>query len=115
MAAQPPISLPALAAGNQIVPSKTTRPASSLETAGPGSATFRPVKSQLVDAHGQWADGRWTVVMTRVLKVDSAAAGVSLEPGAKASVAFAIWDGGAKDRDGKKLVSIWQDLELERK
>jgi DMSO reductase family type II enzyme heme b subunit len=113
-AAQPPISLPALAAGNQIVPSENAKAASSLETAGPGSATFRPVKSQLVDAHGQWADGRWTVVMTRALNVDAAGAGVSLEPGAKASVAFAIWDGGAKDRDGKKLVSIWQDCELER-
>jgi mono/diheme cytochrome c family protein len=114
-AAQPPVSLPALAAGNQIVPSEKTRAASSLETAGPGSATFRPVKSQLVDAHGQWTEGRWTVVMTRALKIDAAADGVSLEPGATASVAFAIWDGGAKDRDGKKLVSIWQDLELERK
>jgi DMSO reductase family type II enzyme heme b subunit len=113
--AQPLISLPALAAGNQIVPSKKTPAASSLETAGPGSATFRPVKSQLVDAHGQWANGRWTVVMTRALKLDAAGEGVSLEPGAKASVAFAIWDGGAKDRDGKKLVSIWQDCELERK
>lgn len=113
--AHPPISLPALAAGNQIVPSKKTRAASSLETAGPGSATFRPVKSQLVDALGQWTDGRWTVVMTRALKVDAADSGVSLEPGVKASVAFAIWDGAAKDRDGKKLVSIWQDLELERK
>lgn len=114
-AAQPPISLPALAAGNQIVPSENIRAASSLETAGPGTATFRPVKSQLVDAHGEWADGRWTVVMTRALNVDVAGAGVSLEPGAKASLAFAIWDGGAKDRDGKKLVSIWQDCELEPK
>jgi mono/diheme cytochrome c family protein len=113
-AAQPPISLPALAAGNQIVPSEKIRAASSLETAGPGTATFRPVKSQLVEAHGEWTDGRWTVLMTRALNVD-AAAGVSLAPGAKASLAFAIWDGGAKDRDGKKLVSIWQDCELERK
>ena len=114
-AAQPPISLPALAAGNQIVPSENAKAGSSLETAGPGTVTFRPVKSQLVDAHGQWADGRWTVVMTRALHVDAAGAGVSLEPGAKVSLAFAIWDGGAKDRDGKKLVSIWQDCELERK
>lgn len=113
-AAQPPVSLPALAAGNQIVPSEKTRAGSSLETAGPGSATFRPVKSQLVDAHGQWTEGRWTVVMKRALGVDAGPYGVPLEPGTKASVAFAIWDGGANDRDGKKLVSIWQDLELER-
>jgi DMSO reductase family type II enzyme heme b subunit len=53
--------------------------------------------------------------MTRALKIGDADGGVTLEPGAKASVAFAIWDGGAKDRDGKKLVTIWQDLELEQK
>ena len=29
------------------------------------------------------------------------------------SVAFAIWDGTAQDRDGKKLITIWQDFELE--
>ncbi len=114
-AAQPPISLPAVATGNQIVPGRGEPAASSLETAGPGSVTFRPVKSQLVKAHGEWADGRWTVWMTRALNVESSSAGVSLDPGAKASVAFAIWDGRARDRDGKKLVSIWQDLELERR
>lgn len=112
--AQPPISLPALATGNQIVPTNNALAASSLETAGPGSVTFRPVKSQSVEAQGQWADGRWTVVMTRPLQVDAADAGVALEPGGKVSLAFAIWDGGAKDRDGKKLISIWQDCELER-
>lgn len=113
-AAQRPVTLPAVATGNEIVPGKDTPAASSLETAGPGSATFRPVKSQLVQAHGQWADGRWTVTMTRALDVP-ASSGLSLQPGMKLSVAFAIWDGGAKDRDGKKMVSIWQDLELERK
>ncbi len=114
-AAQPSVSLPAVAAGNQIVPGRGEPAASSLETAGPGSVTFRPVKSQLVKAQGQWADGRWTVLMTRALTVRSPSGGVSLEPGAKASVAFAIWDGRLRDRDGKKLVSIWQDLELEQR
>ena len=27
-------------------------------------------------------------------------------------VAFAVWDGSAGDRDGKKSVTIWQDLWL---
>jgi DMSO reductase family type II enzyme heme b subunit len=51
--------------------------------------------------------------MTRTLGTKTADDGVSLEPGAKASVAFAVWDGAAQDRDGKKLISIWQDLILE--
>ena len=41
--------------------------------------------------------------------------GVTLEPGATASIAFAVWDGAQRERDGKKLISIWQDLELEKK
>ncbi len=113
-AAQPPLTLPAVAAHNEIVPGNDISAASSLEAAGPGSVTFRPVKSQLVQAHGNWAEGRWTVTMTRALQVP-ASSGVALQPGMKVSAAFAIFDGTAKDRDGKKMVSIWQDVELEQK
>jgi hypothetical protein len=52
--------------------------------------------------------------MTRALQVP-ASSGVALQPGMKVSAAFAIFDGTAKDRDGKKMVSIWQDVELEQK
>ncbi len=62
-------------------------------------------------ARGEWTGGRWTVVMQRQLAVDSEG-GVSLEPGSSASIAFAIWDGSQRDRDGKKLITIWQDLVL---
>jgi DMSO reductase family type II enzyme heme b subunit len=51
--------------------------------------------------------------MTRSLAVASADDGVSLEPGGKASVAFAVWDGAHHDRDGQKSITIWQDLELQ--
>ncbi|REK16546.1 MAG: hypothetical protein DWQ37_07470 [Planctomycetota bacterium] len=112
--AQPSISLTAAAAGNPIVPGKDVPAASSLETAGPGSATFRPPTSQLVSANGRWKDGRWIVVMSRPLGVDNPSEGVSLVPGEEASLAVAVWDGAVNDRDGKKLVTIWQDLELER-
>jgi hypothetical protein len=27
-------------------------------------------------------------------------------------VAFAVWNGSAGDRDGKKSVTIWQDLKI---
>ena len=113
-AAQPQVSLAAAAVGNPIVPGQNVPAASSLETAGPGSVTFRPRTSQLVAAHGQWSDGRWTVLMSRALRVESASQGVSLAPGEKASLAIAVWDGAVQDRDGKKLVTIWQDFELER-
>jgi len=110
----PPMSLTAAAVGNPIVPGGDVSVASSLETAGPGTVTFRPRTSQLVKAHGQWSDGRWTVVMSRPLRVSSASEGVSLPPGERASLGVAVFDGAVKDRDGKKLVTIWQDLELEQ-
>jgi len=112
---QPDISLPARAVGNPIVPTSGASGASSLTADGPGSLTFRIPKSPLVAAWGEWADGRWTVVMTRSLSVESAADGISLPADGKTSVAFAVWDGSQKDRDGKKLITIWQDLVLEKK
>jgi hypothetical protein len=36
-----------------------------------------------------------------------------LIPGQRYSIAFAVWDGAASDRNGQKLVSIWHDLEVE--
>jgi len=114
MADQPDVSLPARASGNLIVPTSDESGGSSLHVGGPGSVTFRIPQSQLVQAHGTWADGSWTTVMTRSLSVASGADGVSLAPGERASVAFAVWDGSHDDRDGQKSVTIWQDLELER-
>jgi hypothetical protein len=111
---QPSISLPALAAGNQIVPGAARSGGSDLAVGGPGSVTFRVPKNQLVTAIGQWEEGRWSVVLRRALSVDSPDEGVSLGPGEKASVALAIWNGSRRDRDGQKLITIWQDLELEK-
>jgi DMSO reductase family type II enzyme heme b subunit len=112
LAHQPDVSLPARASGNPITPSDTSSAASSLTAGGPGTATFRVPKSQLVNARGQWKDGQWAVVMTRSLALASPDDGVSLSPGDRVSVAFAIWDGAHQDRDGKKQITIWQDLEL---
>lgn len=108
---QPKDFLTAWAAGNQR--SDPTHPlvGSNLAVQGFGSTTLRPPVSQDVKAHGVWKDGRWTVVLRRPLAVKPEA-GVALASGAKASIAFALWDGAARDRNGQKLVSIWHDLEL---
>lgn len=115
LADQPDISLPARAVGNQIVPRNAGSGGSSLTAGGPRTVTFRPPQSQLVQAKGTWQDGRWTVVMTRPLAVAASAGDrISLEPGGRASLAFALWDGGHRDRNGQKSITIWQDFELER-
>jgi mono/diheme cytochrome c family protein len=113
-AQQPDIAFPAQAAGNQVARSAPhPTGGSSLLAGGPGSTTFRFAKSQLVNASGKWSQGKWTVLMRRVLNADSPEGGVSLAPGRKAAVAFAVWDGSHRDRNGQKQVSIWQDLVLE--
>jgi hypothetical protein len=106
------LAVPARTVGNQVSPAARSSAGSSLSAAGPGSVTFRPPENQAVVSHGEWRDGRWTVVLSRELK-SAEGAGVTLFPGDQASVGFAIWDGSHRDRNGQKLVSIWQDLELE--
>jgi DMSO reductase family type II enzyme heme b subunit len=63
-------------------------------------------------------DGRWSVVLLRALPAAgaegrTAAAAALPRPGSRASVAFAVWDGSAGDRNGTKSVTIWHDLQLE--
>ena len=113
-AQQPDLSLPAQAVGSQVVRSAPhPTGGSSLAAGGPGSTTFRFVKSQLVSASGRWSQGRWTVLLRRSLSVPSPDDGIGLAAGQTASVAFAVWDGAHRDRNGQKQVSIWQDLVLE--
>jgi DMSO reductase family type II enzyme heme b subunit len=111
---QPDISLPARAVGNPIVPTNDESGGSSLHVGGPRTVTFRVPQSQLVEASGTWSDGRWSVVMTRSLSAASADDGVSLDPGGRSSIAFAVWDGTHQDRDGQKSITIWQELEIEK-
>jgi hypothetical protein len=110
---QPPGFVTARSAGN--LRSDPTAPftANSLQAKGFGTLTMRPRISQLVSASGTWKDNRWTVVLQRPLQTTMPDSGIPLAAGEKLSIAFAIWDGAAMDRNGQKLVSIWHDLHLE--
>jgi len=50
-------------------------------------------------AHGAYEKGQWTVVF----ELPDLAAGTPL--------AFAVWNGSQKDRDGRKYFSVWQVLQ----
>jgi mono/diheme cytochrome c family protein len=104
--------LTARAAGNLLSDPSRTFSGSSLQAKGFGTLTMRPAISQVVSASGSWKEGSWTVVLRRPLEVTSEA-GISLAPGDALSIAFALWDGTARDRNGQKLISIWHDLQLE--
>jgi hypothetical protein len=115
---QPEDFLAARKAGNLRSDPSRDFTASNLNASGFGSATLRPRTSQVVSAQGIYtgspgsADARWSVVLRRPLDVPDGA-GIRLTAGERLSIAFALWDGAARDRNGQKLVSIWHDLQLE--
>jgi mono/diheme cytochrome c family protein len=86
--------------------------AASMSAKGPGSVTFRPKVSQVVSASATRTENGWAVVLSRPLSVKSED-GLSLVSGGRTSVAFARWDGAARDRAGQKLISLWHDLRIE--
>jgi cytochrome c len=107
-----PDFLTARAAGNLLARPDPSATAGNLAAKGPGSTTFLPKASQAVSAAAAWKDGRWAVVLRRPLAV-AAGEGVPLAAGDRCSVAFALWFGEARDRNGQKLVSVWHDLTIE--
>ncbi len=80
---------------------------------GFGTLRARPRADQAVDARGFNKIGTYRVIFLRDL-VGRGDKAVTLRPGTMVPVAFAVWNGSAGDRDGKKSVTIWQDLVLER-
>ncbi|MFQ5677553.1 MAG: ethylbenzene dehydrogenase-related protein, partial [bacterium] len=95
---------------DNIVSSPTRRSASEdLYAQGFGTLQAHPMPDQHVEAKGVYNIGTYRVVLRRTFKGQGKFS-VDLSPGHTVSVAFAIWNGSAGDRDGKKSVTIWQDL-----
>jgi mono/diheme cytochrome c family protein len=99
-------------AGNIVSDPLRPSPAEDLIAQGFGTLRARARGDQVVDAHGVYGTGTYRVMFRRDLRGAGPGA-VTLAPGTTVSVAFAVWNGSAGDRDGKKSVSIWQDLVLE--
>jgi mono/diheme cytochrome c family protein len=100
------------AAGNIVSDPLRRSPAEDLVAQGFGTLRARPRDDQAVDARGVYATGTYRVMLRRDLAGRGPRA-VTLTPGATVPVGFAVWNGSAGDRDGKKSVTIWQDLVLE--
>jgi mono/diheme cytochrome c family protein len=99
-------------AGNIV--SDPTRPSASedLVAQGFGTLSARPRSDQSVEALGVYSTGTYRVVLRRALAARGKGS-AALRPGTTVPVAFAVWNGSAGDRDGKKSVTIWQDLKLD--
>jgi mono/diheme cytochrome c family protein len=99
-------------AGNIVSDPTRESAAEDLNAQGFGSLRARPRADQAVEARGIYGTGAYRVMFRRALagKGERAA---TLRPGSTVPVGFAVWNGSAGDRDGKKSVTIWQDLVIE--
>jgi len=99
----------AKAAGNLLAATSMRSPVEDANAAGFGTMTSQPAGSQNVQGKGIWRDGFWSVLFYRDL-VSEDPEDVLLEPGTTVPVAFAIWNGAQRDRNGRKVFSNWHRL-----
>jgi len=80
-----------------------------------GLGTSRTIDYELVRGNGVHKNGRWHVVITRAMKVESPDKPVQLEPGQSTGFGVAIWEGGHGERAGIKAISgdDWIKLEIQ--
>lgn len=87
-------------------------PVEELNAEGFGTLTPQPQTKQNVLGKGVWKDGKWQVVFYRALdslnKWD-----IKFQSKQPVLIAFAVWDGAHQDRNGRKVVSMWQRFHLD--
>jgi mono/diheme cytochrome c family protein len=98
-------------AGNIVSDPQRKSAVEDLTAQGFGTLRARPRIEQKIDARGVYEQGSYEVMFRRTLTPTGEGA-VALRPGSSVPVAFAVWNGSAGDRDGKKSVTIWQDLKI---
>lgn len=117
-----PEYITAWGAGNLVADPTLKTPVECLVAQGPGTLAGKPPAVQLVQGSATYERGVWYVQMQRTMELpcEHAAAGAggaederAFKPGDYLPVSFAIWNGSAGDRDGKKNISIWQKLVIE--
>ncbi len=88
-------------------------PVEDANARGFGTLKSQPPSGQNVSGKGVWRDGSWSVLFIRELKSKDRD-DVQFALGQQVPVAFAVWDGQNRDRNGRKVVSNWHKLVLER-
>lgn len=97
------------AVGNPFSVLERVSPVDNLIATGNGSLTADP--EPLVDGWGAWREGMWRVVFARPLSVGREG-NVDLAPDDYTDVAFAVWDGAAEERNGRKSVASFLALDV---
>lgn len=102
----------AVSAGN-VMAQPHTSPIEDANARGFGTLTSQPMSGQNVRGKGIWYDGFWNVVFTRELNSPDTD-DVKFPLGQTVPVAFAVWNGEQRDRNGRKVISNWYQLTLEQ-
>jgi mono/diheme cytochrome c family protein len=108
-----PTFVTAWGAGNIVADPTRYSAVEDLDAEGFGTLKARPTADTSVEAIGVYSIGSYRVVFKRALS-GSGTNSATLGTGQVIPVSFAVWDGSAGDRDGKKSVTIWQELEIAR-
>lgn len=103
-----PTYVTAWGVGN-VVSNPTGDAVEDLSAQGFGTLRARHGVDSKVKATGVWELGSYRVLFRRPL-VDNTDGSAPLSGVRPIPIAFAVWDGSAGDRDGRKSVTIWQDL-----
>lgn len=111
-AAHDPLFLSGRGAGNPLSRAENPSTVEDLTAEGFGTLTSRARDEQQVRGAARWRDGEWSVVFVRNL-AENGKGSVGFAAGRTLSIAFAVWDGSALDRDGQKSVTIWHRLTLQ--
>jgi mono/diheme cytochrome c family protein len=98
-------------AGNLLAAASMRSPVEDANATGFGTMTSQAAEAQNVNGRGTWRDGFWSVLFYRELQSHDAG-DVQLIPGKPTLVAFAVWDGAQRDRNGRKVFSNWHSLVL---
>jgi hypothetical protein len=87
------------------------RKSSVEDLVGGGFSTLTTKEDQgRVQGKATWKDGVWHVVIRRPLANTGQDNEARLEPGRLQTIAFAVWNGENKERNGQKAVAPWFQL-----
>ena len=92
------------------------RPSSVEDLIGGGFSTLTSKQQQgRIKGHAEWKRGFWRVVMKRPLSRagDDLENEAVLQAGRMQAVAFAVWNGENKERNGQKAVAAWMQLVID--
>lgn len=110
-----PTFITAWGAGNLVADPELKTSVETLVARGPGTLAGKPANIQFVQGTAVHKAGVWYVQMQRSMKTphpDSNDERV-FQSGDYLPLSFAVWNGNAGDRDGKKNISLWQKLVIE--